>query len=186
MNRRIQQSSRKDRTGSLFSVTLNNAGLDWFGDFKRPRGLYIGKSGTGAAKLRLTVGNQDGGAEETREFTLINSGVWLSAIWWSVSVEIVEIADNCEVFYSWTPEQPPDISNLFLIETISSGTGEIPKGAKTIRAENADAGWSWTTNQNGTPQTFSLALSAGVQVAVLGDSYTATGANLLVWELSAL
>ena len=193
--RPITPSGCKAATGRLFDVNLRGAGLAWElgaqsrapeGRLRRPRGLALQKTGTGAARVRLTVGEPIGGGELTRDFHVTAGGVWLPVGGWPfVKVEILALATGVEVSYSWTVELPPTPPRLFLVQSITAGTREVPQGAADVVANGADASWAWVTDDGGGALTVAQALAAGAApIAVSGDRYTATGPNVLVWGLA--
>lgn len=184
----LTPSFSRTTTGELLAADLTRCLLmDHERRFHRPRGLIFRKSGA-AVRVRLVCGDPNAGTEVVRTFTLTETGVWLVVGGWSTVRAIVEaIGGTTVVSYAWTLEPPPEPPPLFFIESIVAGTRNVPAGATALKASNADAGWSWSTDQDGAGAiTVNAAIPAGgAKQDVAGDQYMATGINTVCWFLSA-
>jgi hypothetical protein len=189
--RRITASFRRGSVGALLDAQLGRAGIQRgpHGELVRPQGLYLFlERGSAAATVEVTLGEPDGGAEEKREITLTRRGAWLSAAGWDhVRVEVSTLgAGDVVVGAAWTTEKPPSGAVLLWVETITPGTRSIPRGAERVQGAAADAGWAWVSNPAGVALTVPQPLPANASALdVVGDAYTATVANTLVWRLVA-
>lgn len=146
-----------------------------------------------AAQIEVLFGAPEGGAEDSRLFTLTRRGVWIQATGWSTVRAFVRAVrdDTTVVTYTWTDITPSTVTPLILVQRLTAAQGDtpVPRGAAHIAADTTDPGWEWRTNQDGTGdivQAVSLT-GGGASIstnAVLGARFVPSIAtNDVTWSL---
>lgn len=161
--------------------------MPWLTLRMRPNDSALGT----AARIRVTAGSTQGGAENSRTFFIGGGflGSFLLAGYDVVRIEVLERlqAGIQDVQFAWTREgMQAGAQALYYPERIQAGANQpVPSGAYEIIPNTTDVQFAWS-NPIITGFSADTGITTNTRNPVLGSEYTASMANNVLWVLRSI
>lgn len=144
----------------------------------------------GMMRVEATVGSQNGGTEDTREFFLGNgyTATFDLAAWDFFKCRVIQTDATAKLSYAWLSGQSAaGNQDLFLVQhmTVALADYDVPKGAYQAVFQTLDNSLLWLNNnvEDVGASTFDVTAPAGLKIDVLGFQVRPSGINRVAWVM---